>query len=180
MKKTLMLCAIMAAMLASSTLHAQNEEKGSVMTVRVCDYDTLKADDTTILGYVFLEQYYLDERETSVVMKVYRPTLDDIRNAEKLMRNKYTYIMSPEKTDKFGRETRPRLKWYTRQYVFGVDENGKKYVWINALRLENDKSYTERVSKHIIRVRDGGNYFWNVLLNITDGKVLSVMTNGEA
>ncbi|MBR6898754.1 MAG: hypothetical protein IKN29_00505, partial [Bacteroidales bacterium] len=90
MKKTLMLCAMMAAMFANSPLHAQSEAKGSVMTVRVCDFDTLKADDTTILGYVFLEQYYLDERETSVAMKVYRPTLDDIRNAEKLLRNKYT------------------------------------------------------------------------------------------
>lgn len=180
MKKILMLCAAMVAMITNTSIYAQSEAKGSVMTVRVCDYDTLKADDTTILGYVFLEQYYFDEHKEIVPAKVYRPTMDDVRAAEKLLRNKYTYIMSPVKKDKLGRETRPRLKWYTRQYVFGVDENGKKYVWINALRLENDESYTERVSRHIIRVRDGGNYFWNVLLNITDGKVLSVMTNGEA
>ena len=175
MKKIMLVCAAMVAMAA----YAQSDEKGSVMEVRVCDYDTLKADDTTILGYVFMEQYYLDERET-VVMKVYKPTMEDVREAERLLRSKYFYIMSPEKIDKLGRETRPRLKWYTRQYVFGVDENGKKYVWINALRVEDDSYLTERVSKGIVRVRDGGNYFWNVLLNITDGKVLGVMINGEA
>ena len=105
--------------------------------------------------------------------------MEDVREAEKLLRSKYFYIMPAEKRDKLGRETRPRLKWYTRQYVFGVDGNGKKYVWINALRLDNFVSL-EEVSKRIVRVRDGGNYYWNVLLNISDGKVLGVMINGEA
>ncbi|MCR5424320.1 MAG: hypothetical protein K6E93_06130 [Bacteroidales bacterium] len=174
----LLACATMVAI--AFGVSAQSVEKGSVMEVRVCDYDTLKADDTTILGYVFMEQYYLDKNIDTVVKKAYKPTMEDLRAAEKLLRSKYFYIMPTEKRDILGRETRPRLKWYTRQYVFGVDANGKKYAWINALRLENDSELTERASKYIIRIRDGGNYYWNVLLNIRDGKVLEVMINGGA
>ena len=180
--KTITIC-VVALLLASNTpLYAQSEEKGSVMAVRVCDHDTLKADDTTILGYVFMEQYYLDQNRDTVVKKVYKPTMEDVREAEKLLRSKYFYIMPAEKRDKLGRETRPRLKWYTRQYVFGVDDNGKKYVWINALRLDDDDDFVslEELSRHIVRVRDGGNWYWNVFLNISDGKVLGVMINGEA
>ncbi|MBP5516928.1 MAG: hypothetical protein J6X86_08275 [Bacteroidales bacterium] len=180
--KTLMLCAAMVAMVANTPLFAQNEEKGSVMTVRECDYDTLNADDTTILGYVFMKQYYLDyldDDKDAVVKKVYKPTMEDVREAEQLLRSKYIYIM-PKTNDNNGQKTRPELKWYTRQYVFGVDENGKKYVWINALRIEDGSYLTESVSKGIVRVRDGGNYFWNVLLNISDSKILGKMINGEA
>ncbi len=181
MKKILMICVAMMAMVANTSLYAQSEEKGSVMEVRVCDYDTLIADDTTILGYVFMEQSYLDNLDDDkvVIKEVYKATMEDVREAERLLRSKYFYIM-PAKRDKLGRETRPRLKWYTRQYVFGIDGNGKKYVWINALRLEDGSYLIERVSKGIVRVRDGGNYYWNVLLNISDGKVLGVMINGEA
>jgi hypothetical protein len=151
MKKTLMICTAMVAVVANTSLYAQSEEEGSVMTIRVYDYDTLKADDTAILGYVFMGQYdieyLLDWDKDAVIKNVFKPTMEDVREAEKLLRSKYFYIMPAEKKDKLGRETRPRLKWYTRQYVFGVDENGKKYVWINALRLEDDSYLTERVSK---------------------------------
>ena len=180
--KTITICVVAMLLAANTSLYAQGEDKGPVMTIRVYDYDTLKADDTTIRGYVFMEQYCLDNLDRdkdAIIKKVYKPTMEDVREAEKLLRSKYFYIMPAEKRDKLGRETRPRLKWYTRQYVFGVDGNGKKYVWINALRLDNFVSL-EEVSKRIVRVRDGGNYYWNVLLNISDGIVLGVMINGEA
>lgn len=178
MKKLFLLCVTMIALAAANVLHAQAETKGAVMAIRVCDYDTANSGDTSLLGYVFMEQHELDE---SLKLTVYCPSMEDVRMAEKLLRSKYTYIMPAEKRDKLGRETRPRLKSYKRQYVFGVDNEGKKYAWVNGISAkEIDDWLGERLDKGIIHVRDGGNSFWQVLLNISDGKVLYGGINGEA
>ena len=111
------------------------------MTIRVCDVDTMNAGDTSILGYVFMEQYKLDDYQEEAYMRVYKPTMEEVRKAEKLLRSKYFSIMPPERRDRWGRA---------------------------------------ELKKGLVCVRDGGNYFWHTLLNISDGKVLSVMINGEA
>ncbi len=47
-------------------------------------------------------------------------------------------------------------------------------------QLEGDGYYSKVVSQGIVVPRDGGNWFWRVLLNVSDGTVLSAMVNGEA
>lgn len=170
--------ALLAAILFLVILTPLRAQEGSVMTIRVCDIDTMNAGDTSILGYVFMEQYKLDDYQEEAYMKVYKPTMEEVRKAEKLLRSKYFSIMSPERRDRFGKEDRPRLKTYTRQYIFGIDAEGKLYVWVNAIK--NNEYDPVELKKGLVCVRDGGNYFWHTLLNISDGKVLSVTVNGEA
>ena len=186
MKKLFLLGAMVCA-LGMMTAEAQTEAKGSVMTVRVCDIDTTKADDTTLVGYVFMEHYghtiidrsgKEDTKEDTFEMEEYTPTMEEVREAERLLLKKYPTIMPGEK-DKLGRMTRPRLKSYVRQYIFGVASDGKRYVWVNAVSKEQTW-LMDRIKEQTIHVRDGGNAFWQTLLNLDDGTMVFNMVNGEA
>ncbi len=182
MKKLFLLGAMVCA-LGMMTAEAQTETKGSVMTVRVCDIDTTKADDTTLVGYVFMEHYEstsIDRsgKEHTFEMAEYTPTMEEVREAEKLLLKKYPTIM-PGKKDKLGKVTRPRLKSYVRQYIFGVASDGKRYVWVNAVSKE-ETWLKDELKKGTVHVRDGGNFFWHTLLNLDNGTMVSNTVNGEA
>ena len=97
--------ALLAAILFLVILTPLRAQEGSVMTIRVCDIDTMNAGDTSILGYVFMEQYKLDDYQEEAYMKVYKPTMEEVRKAEKLLRSKYFSIMPPERRDRFGKKT---------------------------------------------------------------------------
>lgn len=176
MKKVISLIAVFFALAVG--VSAQTETKGSVMTVHVSDIDTAKTDDTTVLGYVFLQEYKIKSNKGEFEMTAYLPTMEDVREAERLLLKKYWSIM-PGKEDRWGKVTRPRLKSYVRQYIFGVTADGKRYVWVNAVSKEQTDLMDE-MKERTIHVRDGGNYFWNTLFNLDDGTMVFCMVNGEA
>lgn len=60
--------------------------------------------------------------------------------------------------------------------VFGwINSNGEKILWANYLGEEKPE-WKEKV----IIVRDGGNYFFNVKVNLAIGQVYDFSINGEA
>lgn len=68
------------------------------------------------------------------------------------------------------------LKYYKRQYVPSINTFGEKEVWVNCLCITS--SYQWRTS--LIHVEDGGNCYFNVILNLTTGNYNNLSVNGDA
>ena len=183
--KKIILISLIAVMVGMMTAEAQTNTKGSVMSILICDIATPQTDDTTLGGYVFLEDYetttfYSSGKEHKFEMTEYVPTLEEVREAEILLRKKYRIIMPVEK-NWLGRviTRRPDLNSYIRQYIFGVASDGKRYVWINAVSKEATWLMDE-LEDRTIHIRDGGNFFWQTLLNLDHRTMVFNMVNGKA
>lgn len=72
----------------------------------------------------------------------------------------------------------PPVRWklhgYKRQYQGYWDEAGKLHVWVNAFWNN------EHGDQGIVSMKDGGNYYWQVWVNVRDGRLYDLVVNGEA
>jgi len=71
-----------------------------------------------------------------------------------------------------------KLDKYKRQFIAVSNSKGEKEVWVNCFRpsLNNDKSYWRQT---IVTVDDGGNYYFNVKINLTKKKYYDLSVNGN-
>lgn len=65
---------------------------------------------------------------------------------------------------------------YKRQYVIVTTPNKDKQVWINCFCSTDGNSW----KKAIVRVRDGGNCYFNLKVNLTRKRYYDLTVNGEA
>jgi hypothetical protein len=84
------------------------------------------------------------------------------------------YLQSAECTDKEYYVI--KLPGYKRQYVPYINEQGQKMVWVNCLCSSGYQDWRTRV----ISVLDGGKYFFNVKVNLSDATYAEFMVNGSA
>jgi hypothetical protein len=68
------------------------------------------------------------------------------------------------------------LKRYKRQYVAVINNKGEKEIWINFFCNDWYMDW----KKEIIIVKDGGDCFFNLKINLTTRKYYDLMINGEA
>jgi hypothetical protein len=68
------------------------------------------------------------------------------------------------------------LTRYKRQYVATINSKGEKEVWINCFC--NTHNLNWRTEK--IVVKDGGNCYFNLKINLTTGQYYELMVNGNA
>ncbi|MCD6010348.1 MAG: hypothetical protein K0Q79_210 [Flavipsychrobacter sp.] len=68
-----------------------------------------------------------------------------------------------------------RVEKYKRQYVVKKSLSGEKLLCVNCFchTLSNYK-------KEIVSVEDGGNCYFNLMINLTKGQCYDLMVNGEA
>ncbi len=67
------------------------------------------------------------------------------------------------------------LTRYKRQYVATLNSKGEKEVWVNCFCNTHNKNWkTERIV-----VRDGGNCYFNLKINMTTGQYYELMVNGN-
>ena len=71
------------------------------------------------------------------------------------------------------------LKKYRRQVVAVIGPNGEKQVWVNCFRISNNSDF-DYWRQTIVRVRDGGNSFFNVIINLTKKACFDFIINGDA
>jgi hypothetical protein len=71
------------------------------------------------------------------------------------------------------------LSRYNRQYMGYIDEKGKKVVWVNYI-IARDKPQTGKLGEHIIVVLGGCSNYWNIKVNLEEGKVYDLRVNGSA
>ena len=68
------------------------------------------------------------------------------------------------------------LTRYKRQYVATINSKGEKEIWINCFCDTHNKNWrTERIV-----VKDGGNCYFNLKINLTTGQYYELMVNGDA
>lgn len=68
------------------------------------------------------------------------------------------------------------LPRYKRQYMATINSKGEKEVWINCFCGQWDKN--SRTNP--VLVKDGGNCFFNLKINLTTGEYFELMVNGNA
>ena len=69
------------------------------------------------------------------------------------------------------------FKKYKRQYIAAITSGGEKIIWVNCLcsDFKNDNW-----RKHIVKVRDGGNCFFNVMISLSKKTYYDLRINGWA
>ena len=68
------------------------------------------------------------------------------------------------------------LKRYKRQYIPVISDKGYKEVWVNCFCYTRDSTWKQKV----IFVKDGGNCFFNLVINLTNKSYYRLTVNGEA
>jgi hypothetical protein len=68
------------------------------------------------------------------------------------------------------------LTQYKRQYIVVINDKGEKEVWINCFC----NTFIKGWRKEIIMVKDGGNCYFNLKINLTTEKYYDLSVNGEA
>ncbi|MBT31691.1 MAG: hypothetical protein CMO01_18700 [Thalassobius sp.] len=65
---------------------------------------------------------------------------------------------------------------YKRQYIATLNNKGEKEVWVNCFCSTPRNDW----NKEIIMVKDGGNCYFNLTINLSTNQCLNFMVNGEA
>jgi hypothetical protein len=68
------------------------------------------------------------------------------------------------------------LKRYKRQYIPVINKKGDKEVWVNCFCSTSDSTWKQNV----VFVKDGGNCYFNLVINLTNKSFYRFTVNGEA
>jgi hypothetical protein len=68
------------------------------------------------------------------------------------------------------------LTRYKRQYVAILNSKGEKETWVNCFCVAGNQNW----KKNLIFVKDGGNCYFNLKINLTTGQYHDLMVNGDA
>lgn len=110
----------------------------------------------------------------------YKPT--DLANSDLVLLDsliedfckEYTIGLYPQARKSFGIDF--SLRSYKRQYVPMLNKKGEKIVWANFFCNDPIADW----EKEIVHVRDGGNCFFNLKVNLTKRECYEICVNGYA
>ena len=68
------------------------------------------------------------------------------------------------------------LTLYKRQYVAAINYIGQKEIWVNCFCDTWGRDW----KKYLISVKDGGNCYFNLKINLTTGQYYELRVNGDA
>lgn len=68
------------------------------------------------------------------------------------------------------------LQRYKRQYIAAINAKREKEVWINCFCKEGDLNW----KTNLIIVKDGGDCYFNLKINLTTGKYYELVVNGDS
>lgn len=116
--------------------------------------------------------YWLPDRFT--------PTMSDIARADSIiLANKEKIKEFPGYYSGMKRGIFRNYRKYIRQYVGFIDKNGSRIILINY--VGNKQIIKEVKNKNdLIIVLDGGNRFWQAVVNLDEKLLIDVAINGEA
>lgn len=103
----------------------------------------------------------------------FTPTPAEAKRAADIVREKLQQM-----NNKTLKSLRNNWDFYGKQYVGFIGENGKKIIWINFFWPEDELK--ANLTKQIIQVEDGGTYYWNVKVNLSNGRVFELRINSRA
>lgn len=107
----------------------------------------------------------------------WRPSAADIEKAEKLIQE---YLSSGQGKDAYRAETNipyilREYQKYNRQYIGFIDENGDENIWV----VFSMGSFSQDQTI-VIQVMDGGYRYFQIKVNLSQGKCYALQINGDA
>lgn len=70
-----------------------------------------------------------------------------------------------------------QLSKYKRQYIAFINDKNEKEIWVNCFC---DQLYDSKWRKELVLVKDGGNCYFNLKVNLTSYSYYNLSVNGEA
>ena len=123
-------------------------------------------------GYAFPKEYAI--KGLPPESNRYTLSREDIIEAEKLLRDSVPHL-----TNEHGHIYKPHLKDYYHQYVGYITSNNHILVHIYLSR-KGEIMYDNEVSKDLILVFDGGDEFWEIVIDVTGKRILGFGQHGFA
>ncbi len=145
-------------------------------------------------GVLFTEEFhgsYPHHKGDTLTNKWFTPSLDEIILVETVLQAQLKN-QTPKAKYNDARIVAGRLKKYYRQYVGYINRKGEKCIYINGLLKESVKEfYTSRrpygggdevslLYDDLVDVMDGGNEFWNAVINLETKQIITFYANGVA
>ena len=125
-------------------------------------------------GYVFNKEWDVDILVENQDGR-FTPEDIDIAKAEKLMQKKLAFLnRNHENQEGMCPIIDEHIRKYIRQYVGFTDINGAKIIWINAVW---EGTFTDLVSKDIVRTSGGCGHYWSIKVNLDTEKVYGLEVN---
>jgi hypothetical protein len=112
----------------------------------------------------------LDDIETLL-----KKCIDEYNNGQE---KQFNEIKSkyPERNSDIGNFTIDLIR-YKRQYIAAINNKGEKEVWINCFCNTWNKEWKK---EQLLIVKDGGNCYFNLKINLSTKKYFELSVNGEA
>lgn len=132
-------------------------------------------------GYIFPKSNIIDADWMPLheVKERYTPTAEDITTAEEILTKQLkgtnTQLVNQRKGCPVIHEN---LKKYKRQYFGYINNSGEKIIWINL--VWGNKENSSDLDKKVRVVLDGCSYYWNIKVNLNEGKLFDLIVNGSA
>lgn len=106
--------------------------------------------------------------------KNWKPSESDVLAAEKIL----LFAFDDQTRGTVNRVLGKKPDDYNQQYLGAEYENGDKYVWINCFCKSQESDFKDWKTK-LVFVKDGGNCFINVLINLTKKTYKEFNVNGN-
>jgi len=134
----------------------------------------LPLDTTHSWIFKNVKQAELTSNELSLIENILTNCIQEYNKKEKL---EFRQLQSKETDAQFNiNDFIIDLNKYKRQYIAVINSNGEKEVWVNCFCNSFDKDWR----KQRIIVKDGGNCYFNLKINIETKKCYDFMANGSA
>lgn len=110
--------------------------------------------------------------------KRFTPTKEDIQQAEKALKTNLKFINKNLVNQSSSPIIHKNLKKYKRQYFGCYDEQGRKYLLINA--FWSDRIEEKGWLNGMVIVMDGGSYYWQIKYYLENEELKDLSVNGYA
>ena len=194
MKKTLLIFTFVLTFFSISCGRTDKKNTAENVEISKIMVDTsaiaiMKVDSSTSYVFGFLEDFNYPELTMSDLEKIEIILLNFTKDYNIEHEKEYEELTAKYPDVEFDKNHfNIDLSQYKRQYYANINEKGEKEVWINCFCngwLENWQENLQEIlptnwRKDLIIVKDGGNCFFNLKINLDTEKYYDVMINGHA
>ena len=132
--------------------------------------------DSSNQGWVFKNRKQAEIADTDFekIEKILRESIEDYNQKQE---KEFNDIITKNPESKIRKDNFIiELDKYKRQYIVVTNPKGEKEVWINCFCHTINKNWKHQ----IVFVHDGGNCYFNVIINLTTGKQHGILVNGDS
>jgi hypothetical protein len=109
----------------------------------------------------------------------FTPTKPEIDKAEEALLKQLKDLNADKQNQYETPVIDKNLKKYKRQYFGYIDSKGNKILFINCF-WKREKDPLQNWMKEMVRVLDGGSYYWNVKFNLNTNELTDLVVNGQS